>query len=139
MTVKLMKIYVPAWSVILFALVALSNAALKREAGSLRGTIVDPQGAAVPNTEIALRWNDTGEPMSWNGVHARRQKPPRNKWLHLVTDSAGRFSAQLDAGNWDVFGYRDHFAPTCTIILIEPGKTTNVDLHFSGLAAMSVQ
>jgi hypothetical protein len=110
-----------------------------QEAGTLNGTLVDPQGAAVPNSVIELRWNYLDNRMSWDGARPKREKQPRKKMLRVNTDSAGRFSVALLPGNWDVFVYRDGFAPTCTIALIEPGKTTSIDFHFPGLAGMSVQ
>jgi hypothetical protein len=143
MVLKIVSPYISVAAVILI-IVSLRGSATAQEAGTLKagtlnGTIVDPQGAAVPNAEIALRWNDAGGQMSWNGVNSHKQKRPRKKWLQLVADSAGRFSTKLAPGDWDVFAYRDIFAPTCTIVLIEPGKTTVIDLRFSRLAAMSTQ
>jgi hypothetical protein len=105
----------------------------------LNGTLVDPQGAAIPNSIIELRWNYLDTRMSWDGVLPKKEKQPRKKMLRVNTDSAGRFSVTLLPGNWDVFAYRDGFAPTCTIALIQPGKTTSIDLRFSRFAAMSIQ
>jgi hypothetical protein len=77
--------------------------------------------------------------MSCDGVLPKKEKQSRKKMLRVSTDSAGRFSVTLLPGNWDVFAYRDGFAPTCAITLIQPGKTTSIDLRFSRFAAMSIQ
>jgi hypothetical protein len=125
--------------VLVAAMTLTSSAVAQVTAGVLNGTLVDPQGAAIPKVEISLRWNHTDNDMNWNGVGGEKQKPPRKRLLRIVTDDAGRYSVKLPPGNWDIFAYNDGFAPTCTIALVEPGKTTVVNLQFSRYAAMSVQ
>ncbi len=43
---------------------------------TLSGTLLDPQGAAVPNAVIDLRWNDTSGEMCWTAPHCRKQRRP---------------------------------------------------------------
>lgn len=100
--------------------------------GTLSGTVLDPQGAAVSNVSIEVRWNDVNH---GTGL----EKGPRSKTLKVKTNSAGEFSVNLQPGDWDVFAYLDGFAPTCTVVLIEPGKTTNTKLRLPAYAAMSIQ
>jgi hypothetical protein len=130
---------IPIAAVIFVTAMILGGTALAQEAGTLNGTLVDPQGAALPNSTIQVRWNYVDGRMSLDGVRPKNEKQPRKRVLQVSTDSAGRFSITLPSGNWDVFAYRDGFAPTCTIALIEPGRTTSIDLHFSRLAAMSIE
>jgi hypothetical protein len=126
-------------AVVLVAAMILSTSAVAQGAGVLNGTLVDPQGAAISKAEISLCWSHTDNDMKWNGVGAEKQKPPHKRLLRIVTDSAGRYSVKLPPGNWDIYAYRDGFAPTCAIALVELGKTTIVNLQFSRYAAMSVQ
>ncbi|HXT76479.1 MAG TPA: carboxypeptidase-like regulatory domain-containing protein [Candidatus Eisenbacteria bacterium] len=100
-----------------------------QQGGTVNRTLVDPQGATVSNAHIELRWNY---------VSPGKQKPRRKTSLQVTTDGAGRFSASLAPGNWDVFAYSDGFAPTCTIVLVESGKTTAVDLRFPNYAPMAL-
>jgi Carboxypeptidase regulatory-like domain len=125
-------------SLLIFSVI-LEAAALGQGLGTLSGSVVDPQGAAVSNSTVELRWNYVDNRMSWNGARPKVQKQRHNKTRQVSTDMAGRFSVALPEGNWDVFAYRDGFAPTCTIVLIESGKATKVELRFPKLAAMSVQ
>ncbi len=136
---KIVNRYVSESAVVLVVAIILSGTVAAQEAGTLTGTLVDPKGAAVPNSNIELRWNYLDNRMSLDGARPKKEEQPRKKVLRVSTDSAGRFSVTLLPGNWDVFAYRDGFAPTCTIALIEPGKATNIDLHLSRLAAMSIQ
>jgi hypothetical protein len=100
-----------------------------QQGGTVNGTLVDPQGATVSNARIELRWNY---------VIPGKQKPRRKTSLQVTTDDAGRFAASLPPGNWDVFAYSDGFAPTCTIVLVESGKTTAVDLRFPSYAPLAL-
>jgi len=115
-----------------------------QKTGALKGTLLDPTGAAIPNAEISLRWNDVG---SRGGVYVGadkhwrnpRQKGPPKKWLQLTTDSSGQFAADLPSGNWDVFAYFDFLRPTCTTVSIETGKRTTLTLRFPGVVPSSLQ
>jgi uncharacterized GH25 family protein len=117
---------------LIFVAALVVSAALGAEQpGTLKGTLLDPQGAAVPNAVIELRWNDVNQ-----GTGAR--KTPRNKTLQVRTDTAGQFSLQLAPGDWDVFAYLNGFAPTCTVVRIDAGSTTSTSLRFPVLAPMSL-
>jgi len=97
--------------------------------GTLNGTLSDPTGAVISSSIVRLRWNDLGDEMSWDGVR-RGHKAPRKREVDIYTDPVGRFSVDLLPGVWDVFSYRDGFVPTCTVVSIEPGKTTAVELRY---------
>jgi hypothetical protein len=126
----------------LIAALMLSGGTVAQETGRLNGTLTEPQGAAISNSLIQLRWNSRGDDSG--GVTTGKPRRPGKPWrphktsLQVRTDSAGRFSIALPAGNWDVFAYRDLFAPDCGIVLIEAGKTTNIALRFPRFAAMAV-
>jgi hypothetical protein len=140
MILKTVSVHVLGVALILvIALIGSSGAPVAQEMATLTGTLSDPQGAVVANANIDLRWNYLDNLMSWDAVRHKKQKQPRKKVLKVSTDNEGRFSVTLLPGNWDVFAYRDGFAPICTIVLIEAGKTTSINLHFPRFAAMSVQ
>jgi hypothetical protein len=139
MTLRTGSAYIFIFAVVLVTAMILISSAVAQGTGVLNGTLVDPQGAAISKVEISLRWNHTDNDMKWNGAGAEKQTPPRKRLLRVVTDSAGRYSVKLPPGNWDIFAYRDGFAPACAIALVELGKTTIVNLQFSRYATMSVQ
>lgn len=123
----------------LILMFVLCSTLAAQETGVLTGTMSDPQGARISNSAITLRWNYIGNRMSWNGRKPPREKRPRKKFLEVITDGAGQFSIKLLSGNWDVLAYRDGFAPTCAIVIVEAGKTANIDLRFPQMAPMPVQ
>jgi hypothetical protein len=129
--------FAPVW--FLFAALLLGAAAVAQETGTLKGTLLDTQGSAVPNGVIELRWNYLDNRMHWNGATRHNQKRPRKRLLRARTDDAGHFSLQLPAGNWDLFAYRDGFAPTCTVTLIQANETSTVELRFPRVSAMPVE
>jgi hypothetical protein len=104
---------------------------LAQQTGELAGTIVDPQGAALSNNMVEVRWNDVN-----SDIHKR--KPGLKKHTITTTDSAGRFVLNLHPGEYDVFAYRDGFAPVCTVVSIEPGETKTIELRFPALAPQRI-
>ena len=127
-----------AVAALLFVAVAIVNARpTRQEIGALNGTLLDPQGAALPNAKIQFRFNYVDDRMSWDG--RRGIKPKRKASPVVLTDTAGQFSVKLPLGNWDVFAFRDGYAPTCTIVLIQSDHATQVELRFPRMAAMSIQ
>jgi len=103
-----------------------------QEKGTLTGSVVDHMGATLPNSPVSVRWNDLGEPMSWDGVRKKHRRP-RKKEFTVFTDDGGHFSLPLFPGTWDIFAYHDGFVPVCTFRGVEAGKTTNVELRFPRL------
>jgi len=114
---------------ILIGLTAWGSIVVAQVKGTLTGTLLDPSGAVIPSAIVKLRWNDLGDETSWDGVK-RGHKTPRKKEMDIYTDKVGRFSVDLLPGAWDVFAYRDGFVPTCTVVSIEPGKTTAMELRY---------
>jgi hypothetical protein len=62
---------IPIAAVIFVTAMILGGTALAQEAGTLNGTLVDPQGAALPNSTIQVRWNYVDGRMSLDGVRLR--------------------------------------------------------------------
>jgi hypothetical protein len=112
---------------LLVATALASVSVVAQQAGTLTGTLTDPQGAAVANNVVELRWNDVGSAGS-------RHKPRAKKHITTSTDSAGKFTLSLYPGDYDVFVYRDGFAPICAVIFVESAETKSIDLRFPGLA-----
>lgn len=116
---------------LLIATAFASAPVVAQQAGTLTGALTDPQGAAVANNIIELRWNDVG---SADYRHKQRMK----KHITARTDSAGNFSISLYPGDYDVFVYRDGFAPACTVVFIESAGTKSIDLRFPALAPQRI-
>jgi hypothetical protein len=131
--------YTLVTAVVVMSALILSDGMGAQNSGTLSGTLLDPQGTAVPNASLELRRNYLNNEMHWNGGSPGKQKPPHEKLLRVNTNNSGQFSIKLTPGNWDVFAYFDGFAPTCTVIVIEPGKTATLELRFPRYAATSVQ
>lgn len=107
--------------------------------GTLKGTILDPQGAAAPGVGIELRWNSASTDMCWTAPHCPKRRIPRQKFLRLSTDRAGAFSVDLPPGYWDVFAYHDGLAPTCTIVYVTSGEATDIELRLPKNAGTAIQ
>lgn len=127
--------------VLVLAMVCSTALARTPKKGTLEVTIFGPVGfgsgvAVVPNAHVVLRWNYAGEPMCWNDGHCPKTTNPHKKVLQIKAIE-GTFSVPLVPGVWDVFAYRNGFAPTCTQVSVAAGKTTSVKLQFPGLAPQS--
>ena len=121
-------------NILLLLLVAIALASISvvaQQVGTLTGTLTDPQGAAVANNVVELRWNEVG---SAGYGHKRRAK----KHITTSTDSAGKFTLSLYPGDYDVFAYRDGFAPICTVVFVESAETKSIDLHFLTFAPQRI-
>lgn len=78
---------------------------------SLRGTVVDSEGAVIWMAHVVIHPDLTG----------REGARPSDQTLRTGRD--GRFSAQLDPGFYDVCVMADAFVPACQKIAIEENKT----------------
>jgi hypothetical protein len=115
---------------LLVATALASVSVVAQQVGSLTGTLTDPEGAAVANNVVELRWNDVGS--------AYRHKQRVKKHITTSTNSAGKFSLSLYPGDYDVFVYRDGFAPICTVVFVESAETKSIDLRFPKLAPQRI-
>jgi Carboxypeptidase regulatory-like domain len=116
---------------LLVAATLASISVVAQQAGTLTGTLTDPQGAAVANNVVELRWNDVGP------AEYRPKRRPK-KHITTITDSAGKFSVSLFPGDYDIFVYRDGFAPICTVVLVENAESKSIDLRFPALAPQRI-
>ena len=123
---------------ILIGLAVSGRGSVPQMKGTLNGTLLDPTGAVISSTIVRLRWNDLGNEMSWDGVK-REHKTPKKKEMAVYTDTVGHFSVELIPGAWDVFAYRDGFVPTCTVVYVEPGKSTAVELRYPRLVRTTLE
>jgi len=114
--------------VILLATMLIHTPRAAEQPGTLRGTLLDPQGAAVPKVDVEPRWNDASQ-------NSAKEKKPRYKNVTTKSDMAGELSLKLPPGDGDVFAYHDGFATT---VFIETGKVIAAKLRFPGYAAMSI-
>jgi hypothetical protein len=129
-----------AWIAVCATSMVFSANVLRAQAtGTLNGLVLEPSGVAIANAVVSLRWNNSSDPMSWNGVKSPPQKSPRKKTFTVATDNTGGFSVPLVFGVWDVFAYRDGFVPVCTVVEIEAGKATAVELRFPRTVQTSLQ
>jgi hypothetical protein len=59
----------------------LLPAAPAQEIGVLRGTLLDPEGTALANVEIELRWNNINNDMHWDRSERVTKREPPTKEL----------------------------------------------------------
>jgi hypothetical protein len=84
--------------IILFAALSLlfSFTAFSADPATLSGTVMDQQGAAIPNGCVIVHWDSAGLDGVKENIGIRDDKIAR-------TDSTGHFSVELPPGVYDVF------------------------------------
>jgi hypothetical protein len=90
---------------------------------SLRVAVKDANGAAIAGARIVIHWDPAG-----NGVGLTSNVGIKED-LQLETDQAGRYSAELPPGFYDVFVSSRAFSPDCRKVRLKPGKTASPDFR----------
>ena len=97
------------------AALAVAGACARAKAGptfgSLRGTVVDSEGAIVWMAHVVIHADLTGR----DGARPDDQT--------LQTGRDGRFAVQLGPGLYDVCVMADAFTPSCHKLAVDEGKT----------------
>ena len=117
-------------TVILTLLLGLSCPLFAQDSATLKGRVLDPDGAAIPNSVVMLFWNNIGADMSWNSTQKKR-KPPQKRTVSVITDSSGSFSLNVPPGTWDIYVHADGIRPICQVLGLEAGKTEEVELRMT--------
>jgi hypothetical protein len=94
--------------IILFAALSLlfSFTAFSADPATLSGTVMDQQGAAIPNGRVIVHWGSAGLDGVKQNIGIRDDKIAR-------ADSTGHFSLELPPGVYDVFVTEPGFSPHC--------------------------
>ena len=84
-------------------------------AATITITVVDPQGAALPNAYVVVRWDPVSPTESKSNTHEKQNTT-------ATTDSYGRFSVELGEGIYDVFVTAAGFFPHCDKIQVKSNE-----------------
>ena len=103
------------WSCVLVSLASLSPVA---PAATVRGAVVDSEGAAIAMAHIVVHEDGTGR--------ASELTAPD---VILQSDKRGQFSAEVEPGFYDVCVMAQAFTPHCRKVLVRENQTTNLKIQ----------
>ncbi len=100
-------------SLVLLSLLAASGTASRVRTGTLSGTVIGPDGAAVAGARVTVQQSDGRHP------HAK------------LTDAEGRFTFRLLAvGPYDVRAYgKGVWSEWRRQVIVRTGKPTRIEIH----------
>lgn len=78
--------------------------------GTLKGTVSDPEGAAIGKTHILIRYDASGS----------KNKSSKTD-IQLTANTKGNFKANLAPGFYDVCVMADAFTPQCQKVFVGAG------------------
>ena len=87
-------------------------AAAQRQSG-LTGEIVDSEGAAITNARVLVHWDSAGSTVGLSDNVGIQHD------VIVTTDAAGRYSAGVPAGFYDVFVSAMAFTPTAAKVRVK--------------------
>ena len=93
-------------------LLCLPIAAAERQS-TISGQIVDSEGASIPNARVIIHWDPSGSTVGLRDNIGIRQD------LILTSDEAGKYSAIVPAGFYDVFVSAMAFTPTAAKVRVK--------------------
>ena len=83
---------------------------------TVKGTVTDPDGAVIPNTDVVVHWDPAG-----HGAQIKDNVGIKED-VQVRTDMAGEFTVNLPPGFYDLFVSSSGFTPTCRKVRIKAGK-----------------
>ncbi len=96
----------------MMVLLCLPIAAAERQS-TISGQIVDSEGASIPNARVIIHWDPSGSTVGLRDNIGIRQD------LILTSDEAGKYSAIVPAGFYDVFVSAMAFTPTAAKVRVK--------------------
>jgi hypothetical protein len=97
--------------VFLLAMLSLSGSGTAATPVTVRGAVMDVEGAAIGGAKIVIRFDRSGQ-----------MRPVSQTLVQLSTDRMGTFSSQLQPGFYDVCVMANAFTPQCQKILVKSGS-----------------
>jgi hypothetical protein len=99
-------------------------------AGTLSGTVRDPEGAAISNVHIVIHWDSSGSAYLKDNLGIRQD-------FVATTDMNGHYSVELPPGFYDVFVSATTFSPRCDKLRLrgKENRTYDVKLTVSPVTA----
>ena len=120
----MVEIYRRTFRIILFAGLSLlfGFTAFSADPGTLSGTVMDEQGAAIPNGRVIAHWDSAGLDDVKENIGMRDDKI-------ATTDSTGHFSLELPPGVYDVFVAAPGFSPHCEKLTLKTQETHRYEVR----------
>ena len=106
---------------VLIAVIAVfvcSSVAIAASRGTIRGQVLDSEGAAIKGARLLFHPDASGQ-----------VKPEIRPDVMRESDAAGRFEVQLEPGFYGVCAMATAFTPECKKVLIVPGDGIRHDLR----------
>jgi hypothetical protein len=86
--------------------------AVSSDAATLHGTVIDSQGAVIPNSHIVVRWDSIGLDGVTENIGTKEDTT-------ATADQTGQFQLDLPPGVYDVFVTAPGFSPHCEKITVK--------------------
>lgn len=107
-------------SIIIMAVVLCSPVAIAASPGTIKGRVLDSEGAAVKGAHLLFHPDGSGQ-----------AKPVLRSDVMRESDAAGRFEVQLEPGFYDVCIMATAFTPECKKILVVNGDAIQHDARLN--------
>jgi len=114
-------------SLVLLLLVTCST-----KAATLSGTVLDSEGAVIPNAHVIVHW-DSIDSNYLKDSHATTQD------ITATSDSDGHFSLELAPGFYDVFVTARGFFPHCEKIRLKGKEVKSYEIKLKVSRAISIE
>lgn len=85
---------------------------------AINGQITDSEGAVIANARVLVHWDSSGSTVGL------KDNIGISHDVTVVTDNAGRYSANVPAGFYDVFVSAMAFTPAATKVRVKEGRLT---------------
>jgi hypothetical protein len=116
-------------SVVLFlSVVALAQP----EEGTVRGTVIDSEGAVISKARILVHWDPAGSQVGLKtnvGIKEDRE---------VTTDTNGEFEVCLPWGFYDMFVSAPAFSPYCQKIRVKGDSKSRIKLNVDHLVSVEL-
>jgi hypothetical protein len=118
------EIYRRTFRILLFAGLSLlfGFTAFSADPGTLSGTVMDEQGAAIPNGHVIVHWDSAGLDGVTDNIGVRNDEI-------VTTSPTGHFSLELPPGVYDVFVTAPGFSPHCEKLTLKAQGTHRYEVR----------
>ena len=113
-------------------LVLLLLATCSTKAATLSGTVLDSEGAVVPNAHVIVHW-DSGGSNYLKDNHGTTQD------ITATSDSNGHFSLELPPDFYDVFVTAAAFSPHCEKIRLKGTEVKSYEIKLKVSRLISIE
>jgi len=102
------------------------------QAATLSGTVLDSEGAVIPNAHVIVHW-DSG------GSNYLKDNRGTKQDVNATSDSNGHFSVELEPGFYDVFVAATAFSPHCEEIRLKGNEVKSYEIKLKVSRLISIE